>query len=108
MAIIVLIYFYIQYIFASVTARITALYAVFLGVLIAAGAPPAASAMMLAVTSALSGTLTHFGTGTAPVYFGAGYVTVKEWWRNSFIMSVVNLTIWFVAGGLWWKVIGLW
>ncbi len=108
MAIVVLIYFYIQYIFASVTARITALYAVFLGVLIAAGAPPAASAMMLAVTSALSGTLTHFGTGTAPVYFGAGYVTVKEWWRNSFIMSIVNLSVWTVVGGLWWKVIGLW
>ena len=108
MAVIVLIYFYIQYIFASVTARITALYAVFLTVLISAGAPPVASAMILAVFSSLSGSLTHFGTGTAPVYFGAGYITVKEWWRNSFVMSLINLSIWCLAGGLWWKLIGLW
>lgn len=108
MAIVVLVYFYIQYIFASVTARITALYSVFLSVLIAAGAPPVASAMMLAVLSALPGSLTHFGTATAPVYFGSGYVTLKEWWRNSFIMSVINLAIWIGFGGLWWKIIGLW
>lgn len=107
-AIVTLVYFYVQYFFASVTARITALYGAFLTVLIAAGAPPEVSAMLLAVLSALAGSLTHFGTATAPVYFGAGYVTVQEWWRNSFIMSVVNLAVWGGFGALWWKILGLW
>ncbi len=107
-AIVCLIYFYIHYIFASVTARITALYGALLAVLIAAGTPPMLAAMSLAVLSPLAGTLTHFGTGTAPVYFGAGYSSVKDWWRNSFFLSVINLTIWIVVGGLWWKVLGYW
>ncbi|MDP4840744.1 MAG: anion permease [Alphaproteobacteria bacterium] len=64
--------------------------------------------MGLAVLSALAGTLTHFGTGTAPVYFGAGYVSVKDWWRNSFFLSAVNLTVWAVVGGIWWKCLGYW
>lgn len=105
---IMVVYYYVQYVFASVTARITSLYIAFLGVLTASGAPAEASALMLAVLSALSGSLTHFGTGTAPVYFGTGYVTVKEWWRNSAILSVANLAIWLIGGSLWWKVLGIW
>ena len=108
LAIICLIYFYIHYLFASVTARITALYSTFLIVLLAAGTPPMLAAMSLAVLSALSGPLTHFGTGTAPVYFGANYVPVKNWWHASFVLSLVNLGVWTLIGGLWWKVLGYW
>jgi len=106
--IVAFVYFYIHYLFASVTARITALYGALLAVLVAAGTPPMLAAMGLAVLSALAGTLTHFGTGTAPVYFGAGYVSVKDWWRNSFFLSAVNLTVWAVVGGIWWKCLGYW
>lgn len=106
--VIALVYFYINYIFASITSRITALYGVFLAVLIGAGTPPMVAAMTLAVLSSLSGGLTHFSTGTAPVFFGAHYVSVRSWWRNGFIISLVNLLIWGVVGGLWWKVIGYW
>lgn len=38
--------------------------------------------------------LTHYGTGTAPIIFGSGYVTLAEWWKTGLVMSVVNLTIW--------------
>lgn len=103
-----LVYFYINYIFASITSRITALYSVFLMVLLAAETPPMLAAMSLAVFSSLSGGLTHFGTGTAPVYFGAGYVPVKEWWRNGFVLSVVNILTWTFVGGVWWKILGYW
>ena len=40
--------------------------------------------------------------------FGAGYVTLAEWWRLGAVISAVNLAIWFGIGGLWWKLIGLW
>lgn len=108
LAVICLLYFYVHYVFASVTARITALYSGFLTVLIAAGTPPMLGAMSLAILSSLAGTLTHFGTGSAPVYFGANYVSVKEWWQASFVISLVNLAIWTVVGGLWWKLLGYW
>jgi divalent anion:Na+ symporter, DASS family len=48
------------------------------------------------------------GTGSAPVYFGAGYVSQSDWWVIGFIVSVVNLAIWFGVGLIWWRVIGLW
>lgn len=108
LVVICLLYFYVHYVFASVTARITALYSGFLTVLIAAGTPPMLGAMSLAILSSLAGTLTHFGTGSAPVYFGANYIPVKDWWHASFVVSLVNLAIWTVVGGLWWKVLGYW
>lgn len=107
-AILCLVYYYSHYCFASITARITALYSAFLLTMIALGTPPMLAAMSLAVISSLAGTLTHFGTGSAPVFFGAGCVTVAEWWRLSFILSLIGLAVWFVAGGLWWKALGYW
>lgn len=102
------VYFYAHYFFASVTAHITALYSAFLVVLLALGTPPMVAAMSLAVLSSLSGPLTHFGTGTAPVFFGAGYLAVSDWWRLSFFVSLLNLSVWTVIGGLWWKILGYW
>ena len=103
-----LIYYFIHYFFASVTAHIMAFYSAFLATLIALGAPPMLSAMMLAVLSTLSGVLTHYGTSPAPVYFGTGYVGIREWWGLSLVTSAVNLTLWITVGGLWWKALGFW
>ena len=89
-----LFYFYAHYFFASMTAHISAMYGTFLVVAINAGAPPMFIALFLGVGSSLSAGLTHYGTGTAPVYFGTNYVTTAEWWRIGFIVSVVNLLIW--------------
>lgn len=52
--------------------------------------------------------LTHYGTGTAPIIFGSGYTTLAEWWKTGFVVSVVNLAIWFYIGGLWWRLLGYW
>lgn len=103
-----LVYFYSHYFFASITAHITALYAAFLVVLIAIGAPPMLSALTLAFLSSLSGSLTHYGTGTAPIYFGSGYVPIKDWWKISFVVSTFNLLLWSLVGPIWWKILGYW
>ncbi len=103
-----LCYFYAHYVFASMTAHISAMYGTFLVVAINSGAPPMFIALFLGVGSSLSAGLTHYGTGTAPVYFGTNYVTTAEWWKIGFIVSVVNLLIWGFLGGFWWKIIGFW
>lgn len=101
-------YLYVHYIFASMTAHVTALYPGFLAAALAGGVPPLLAALPLAYFSNLNAAMTHYGTGSAPVYFGAGYVTQAEWWRIGFVISVVNLLIWMGVGMWWWKLIGLW
>jgi len=103
-----LVYFYSHYLFASNTAHVSAMYAAFLAVAVVVGTPPLLAALVLAFFSNLFSSMTHYGTGPAPVLFGAGYVEMGDWWRLGFIISVVNIVIWLGIGGLWWKVIGLW
>jgi DASS family divalent anion:Na+ symporter len=104
----VLAYLYIHYGFASLTAHTTALYPGFLAAALATGAPPLLAALPLAYFSNLNAGITHYGTGSAPIFFGAGYVRQGDWWRIGFLISVVNLIIWLGVGTLWWKLIGLW
>lgn len=103
-----LVYFYSHYLFASNTAHVSAMYAAFLAVAIAVGTPPLLAALVLAFFSNLFSSMTHYGTGPAPVLFGAGYVDLPTWWRIGFIVSLANIVIWLGFGGLWWKILGLW
>jgi divalent anion:Na+ symporter, DASS family len=100
-------YLYIHYTFASMTAQVTALYPSFLGAGIAAGIPPMLATLPLAYFSNLNAGMTHYGTGSAPVFFGAGYVRQSDWWRIGFVISLLNLAIWMGIGPLWWKITGL-
>jgi divalent anion:Na+ symporter, DASS family len=106
--ILTLVYFYSHYFFASQTAHITAMYAAFLAVALAMGVPPVFAALVLAFSSNLFSSLTHYATGPAPVYFGSGYVELGTWWGLGFVISLVNIVIWVGLGGLWWKVLGIW
>jgi len=101
-------YLYVHYGFASMTAQVTALYPGFLAAGVATGAPPLLMAFVLAFFSSLDAATTHYGTGSAPVYFGAGYVSQTDWWKLGFLISLVNLVIWLGAGSVWWKLLGLW
>ncbi|MBZ5585841.1 MAG: anion permease [Acidobacteriia bacterium] len=107
-AVLALVYLYVHYGFASMTAQVMALYPAFLAAGLAAGAPPLAAALPLAYFSNLNAGITHYGTGSAPVFFGAGYVGPAEWWKLGFVVSLVNVAIWLGVGMAWWKVIGLW
>lgn len=104
----VLIYFYSHYFFASNTAHVTSMYAAFLTVGIALKIPPYLIALSLAFCSSLYACLTHYGTGCAPILFGSEYVNLKNWWRMGFIMSIFFLITWVGIGSLWWKLIGFW
>ncbi len=103
-----LVYFYSHYFFASNTAHVSSMYAPFLGVALAVGTPPVLAALVLAFFSNLFSSMTHYGTGPAPVLFGAGYVEVTDWWRLGLVVSVVNIAVWLGVGGVWWKTLGLW
>ena len=51
----------------------------------------------------------YVGTGLivqAAVYYGAGYLDLKEVFSIGGIMVVVNALLWGVAGSIWWKICG--
>lgn len=108
MVILVLVYVFTHYFFASLTAHITAMYATFGAVAIAAGADAVFVALVFAYASNLMMPVTHYGGAPAPIIFGAGYNTQNEWWRLGFIITLINLGIWIIISGIWWKVLGLW
>ena len=107
-AILTLVYFYSHYLFASNTAHIVAMYAVFVGAAIATGAPPLFAALVFGFIGNLFGGLAHYSSGPAGVVFGSGYVKTAELFRIGFAISIVNIVIWTVIGGGWMKLIGIW
>jgi len=108
MGVLLLIYFYVHYGFASITAQVTAMYTPFLLVILAAGAPTYLAVLSLAYFSNLGASLTHYGTTSAPIYFGGGYVSQRRWWWIGFLASLVNIPVWLLFGFVWWKLLKLW
>lgn len=100
-------YFLIHYMFASQTGHVGALYSAFLAMHLAAGVPGVLAALALAYNTNLFGAQTHYSSGQAAVYFGAGYVELPDVFRIGFIMACINAVIWAVVGGAWWKFLGL-
>jgi len=108
LAVLLLIYFYAHYGFASITAHATAMYTPFLIVILAAGAPTKLAVLSLAYFSNLGAALTHYGTTPAPIYFGAGYVKQRTWWWIGLLASFVTISVWSLIGFTWWRVLRFW
>lgn len=107
LAVLALVYMYSHYFFASLTAHVTAFFVPFLAVAIAAGVPPYFAALIFAFFSNLCCSLTHYGGGPSPLYWGAGYVDVTTWWKVGFCMSILFIVVWMGIGPFWWKALGL-
>jgi len=109
-AVLVLVFCFVHYVFASTTAHISAMMLAFLTV--GAGVVPleylGLFMLMMVAASGIMMTLTHYATGTSPIIFGSGYVGMGLWWGAGFAMCVIELVIFAVVGGLWWKLLGYW
>jgi divalent anion:Na+ symporter, DASS family len=108
LALLLIVYLYAHYAFASLVAHVTAMFPAFLAVAVGLGAPPLLAAVTFGFFSNLNAAITHYGTGPAPIIFGAGYLSLGQWWRIGFLLSLVHLAIWLPVGFLWWRAIGLW
>ena len=92
--ILVLIFFFTHYMFASVTAHTTAMLPVMLTVgSTIPGMPMEAFSLLLALTLGIMGILTPYGTGPSPVYFGSGYLPAADYWRLGAIFGVVYIVV---------------
>ncbi|MBT1176784.1 anion permease [Bifidobacterium callimiconis] len=108
LALLTVCYFLMHYMFAAELAQAVALYTLFLGVAVAAGAPPVASALMLGCATGLIGAMTHYASGPAALIYGAGYLKTPEFLKIGFLCGIVTVAIWLTVGMGWWKIIGLW
>ncbi len=106
--VLMLVYFYSHYGFASTTAHVTAMFPAFLAVAVAVNVPPYLAALTMGFFSALNAGITHYGTGPAPIYFNAGYLDQKTWWKLGLLVSFINIAIWMGIGFPWWRILGLW
>ncbi|SHJ24147.1 divalent anion:Na+ symporter, DASS family [Roseomonas rosea] len=109
-ALLVLLFVFSHYLFASTTAHVSAMMLAFLTVGVQLVPPEYHVPFLLMMTagSTIMMTLTHYATGTSPIIFGSGYVTLGNWWRVGFLMCVGELAIFAVLGGIWWKLLGYW
>lgn len=103
-----LVFFYVHYAFASITAHLLAMFPPFLAMLTGLGTPPALAVYSLACLANLTAGLTHYGTTSGPIVFAENYVTFRDWWRTGLFVSWINLGIWLTVGFGWWKVLKFW
>ncbi|KAG8383567.1 hypothetical protein BUALT_Bualt04G0027000 [Buddleja alternifolia] len=100
-------YFFIHYLFASQTAHVGALYSAFLAMHLESKVPGLLSALALAYNTNLFGAITHYSSGQAAVYYGAGYVDLHDVFILGIVTSLINIAIWGLLGAAWWKILGL-
>jgi DASS family divalent anion:Na+ symporter len=99
-------YFYVHYVFASVTAHVTVLFMPFAMLLISSGMPAFIACMILAYASGLCACLTHYGNAAAPILYSPKYLTTAKWWQIGFIQSIMNIAVWGIGCAVWWRFLG--
>ena len=109
-AVMVLVFLFSHYFFASTTAHISAMMLAFLTVGVHVVPPQYLTAflLMMVAASCIMMTLTHYATGTSPIIFGSGYVPLGKWWMVGLAMALLELLVYATIGLLWWKVLGHW
>jgi L-tartrate/succinate antiporter len=95
-------FFLLHYLFASLTAHVSALFQVFLVVAIAIpGISPEAWALLLGYTIGLMGILTPYGTGPSPIYYGCGYIKGKDFWILGLVLGALFFGIYILIALPW-------
>lgn len=90
MYVLVATYFFSHYMFASTTPHATAMMPVMLAVgMSVSGMPIKEFALLIAMTHGIMGVITPYATGPAPLYYGAGYINGKDFWKLGFIFGTI-------------------
>ena len=94
--------FLLHYLFASVTAHVTAVLPVLLAVGAAIpGMPVDKMALLLCLQLGIMGVITPYGTGPSPVYFGSGFLPGPVFWRLGTLFGVVYMVVFMAVTVPW-------
>ena len=99
MIVLVSVYFFSHYIFASTTAHTTAMLPVMLSVgATIPGMPVRTLTIMLVMCGGIMSILTPYAGGPNPVYYGSGYLPARDFWRLGAIFGVIFFCAWLLFG----------
>jgi L-tartrate/succinate antiporter len=104
--VLVALFFFTHYLFASITAHATAL----LPVMLALGATIPGMDMplfvtLLVLTLGIMGILTPYATGPSPIYYGSGYIASRDYWRLGLIFGAIFIAALIVITVPWFALI---
>ena len=102
MVVLIAVFFFAHYMFASVTAHTTAM----LPVMLAVGAtipdmPMREYALLLSLTLGIMSVLSPYASGVNSVYYGSGYLPASDFWRLGGIFGVIFITVFLVVSVPW-------
>jgi len=102
MVILIAVFFFAHYMFASVTAHTTAM----LPVMLAVGAtipamPMREYALLLCLTIGIMSVISPYASGVNPVYYGSGYLPTRDFWRLGAIFGLIFLTVFLAVSVPW-------
>ncbi len=92
MAVLVVFFFFVHYMFASLTAHAVAVLPVVLATGMAVpGLPVKVLALLLVYSLGMMGVLSPYATGPAPVYYASGYVSRRDFWVLGLVFGAIYL-----------------
>ncbi len=93
------LFFLLHYLFASVTAHVTALLPLMLTLATRIpGLPIEKAALALALSLGIMGIISPYGTGPSPVYAGSGFLPARDFWRLGGLFGAYNLAVFLLLG----------
>ena len=99
-------YFFLHYLFGSLTAHTSALLPVFLLTAVKIpGVSPLAWALLLACPLGLMGILTPYGTGPSPIYYVSGYIKARDFWILGLVLGLVFFVVYAAVAALWFPLL---
>ena len=102
MILLVLVFYFTHYLFASITAHVTAMLPVMLAVgTTIPGINVPEFALLLCLTLGIMGILTPYATGPSPVYYGSGYLPSRDYWKLGAIFGVLFIAVMLTIAVPW-------
>jgi L-tartrate/succinate antiporter len=99
LVLLVAIYFFSHYMFASLTAHTTAMMPLMLAAGMGIeGLPAPTLALALAMTTGIMGVITPYATGPGLAFYNSGYITPAEFWRLGTIFGLIFLAALLTIG----------
>jgi L-tartrate/succinate antiporter len=99
MVLFIAVFFFAHYMFGSLSAHTTALMPVFLAAALPVkGMDLKLVAIGMCYTLGLMGILTPYATGPSPIYYGTGFIKLKDFWKLGFIFGLIFIGTFLIIG----------